>query len=396
MTDRLLHVIDWGGCIGHPFGTGPYVPVPNDLAVARLNLLAKRRNLNVEAWFTAHAPNESAFKVPESEWAFAHRWVPTIFFPGGRISAPIPLFPNGKPDVFLSSYAEPSLLVVWMIARLRGVKGAIYQMATSPAWVHRTRLKEAVKHTVIPMADGILVPGPDGARYMTKYGAAPNRIHLVRYGLAVETWDNDRMLARPERHSLRLELGLSGTTFIYVGRLWAGKGLDYLIEAFAAIEARHRGKVSLLVVGSGPDEPRFRQRVRDLGCRSVTFHAHVRDTARLAAMYGAADVFVFPSLGDPYGLVLDEAMACHLPIIASAAIAEVHSRVQEGVNGFIVPGGDSQALANRMQRFVGDPELAIRMGECSRQLVAQSTLDLWANDFETAIERIALSAASSR
>ena len=199
ITDRLLHVIDWGGCIGHPFGTGPYVPIPNDLAVAKLNLLAKRRNLNVEVWFTAHAPNESAPKLPESEWEFRRRWVLTAFFPGGRVSVPIPLFPNGKPDVFLSSYAEPSLLAVWMIARQAGVTCALYQMATSSTWVHRTRLKEAIKRRVIPMADGILVPGADGAGYVTKYGAAPNRIHRVRYGLAVETWDNDRRLARAER-----------------------------------------------------------------------------------------------------------------------------------------------------------------------------------------------------
>ena len=149
-------------------------------------------------------------------------------------------------------------------------------------------------------------------------------------------------LGRSVDHSV-FELGLVGTTFINVGRLWWGKGLDYLIEAYAAIEARHRGKVSLLLVGSGPEEYRLRQRAHYLGCDKVTFQAHVRDSARLAAMYTAADVFVFPSLGDPYGLVLDEAMACHLPIIASAAIAEVHSRVQEGVNGFVVPGADSDA-----------------------------------------------------
>jgi glycosyltransferase involved in cell wall biosynthesis len=394
--DRLLHVIDWGGCIGHPFGTGPYLAVPSDLAVAKLNLLAKRRNLTVEAWFTTHAPSGSALKLPEPEWEFRHRWVPTAFFPGGRVSAPIPLFPNGKPDVFLSSYAEPSLLVAWMLARLTGVKSAFYQMATSAAWVRRTRIREAVKRRVIPSADGILVPGPDAARYVSEYGAAPNRIHYVRYGFAVKTWDNDHRLAQAERLSLRLELGLVGTTFVNVGRLWWGKGLVYLIEAFAAVEARHRGKVSLLLVGSGPEEYRLRQQAHYLGCNRVTFHAHIRDVARLAAMYTAADVFVFPSLGDPYGLVLDEAMACHLPIIASAAVAEVHSRVLDGVNGFIIPGGDSQALSDRMERFVADPQLAIQMGERSRQLIAQNTLELWAEDFELAIGRIALAVKRGR
>ena len=396
MSDRLLHVVDWGGAVGNPFGSGAYVVVPNDHNITRFNLLAKRRNLNVEAWFTGRAPNGLAPKLPESEWVFKHRWVPTVFFPGGRISVPVPLFPNGKPDVYLSSYAEPSLLCVWAIVGLLGLKRALYLEATSSAWFHRTRLKEAIKHRIIPNADAILTQGPDGAKYVRSYGASAERIHHVRYGFPLDVWDRDRQFAWHERDSLRADLGLIGTTFIYVGRLWKGKGLDYLLEAFATVEASHRGQVSLLAVGSGPDERRLRRRVRDLGCERVIFTGHVNDTAKLAAIYSAADVFVFPSLGDPYGVVLDEAMACHLPIIASSGIGEVKLRVHEGDNGFVVPPRDSLALADRMQRFVTQPDLRSRMGERSRHLIEAGTLQRWANDFETAMERIALSAYRSQ
>jgi glycosyltransferase involved in cell wall biosynthesis len=248
----------------------------------------------------------------------------------------------------------------------------------------------------MPHAEGILVPGQDAAAYVMKYGADPSRIHQVRYGLPVQTWDHDRSISRPQRNSLRAELGLVGTAFLNVGRLWRGKGLEYLIDAFALLESTHRGKVSLLLVGTGPEEARLRQQARRLGCERVSIHAHVRDNALLAAIYSATDVFVFPSLGDPYGLVLDEAMACHLPVIASADIAEVHSRVREGANGFIVPARDSAAIADRMQRFVENPELAIRMGERSSEIVAQNTIEGWAQDFEQAVEQIALVASTRR
>ena len=72
------------------------------------------------------------------------------------------------------------------------------------------------------------------------------------------------------------------------------------------------------------------------GIRNVIF-AGFFQKAELPRLYAAADVFVFPTLGDPYGLVVDEAMACSLPIISTSAAGEIRDRVESGVNGFVVP-----------------------------------------------------------
>jgi glycosyltransferase involved in cell wall biosynthesis len=147
-----------------------------------------------------------------------------------------------------------------------------------------------------------------------------------------------------------------------------------------------------LAVGYGPDDERFRKQARDLQCEHVIFAGHIRDTAKLAALYSAADVFVFPSLGDPYGVVVDEAMACRLPIIASSSVGEIGERVHEGENGFVVPPRDSLALADRMERFIANPDMTGRMGTMSRYLINSRTLEQWATEFESAIVRIARSA----
>jgi glycosyltransferase involved in cell wall biosynthesis len=105
-------------------------------------------------------------------------------------------------------------------------------------------------------------------------------------------------------------------------------------------------------------------------------------------MYAAADVFVFPTLGDTFGLVVSEAMACGLPVIATTAAGEISERVADGVNGFLVPPADSDALLERMTVLAQDPALRRRMGQASRDKVSGQTPDLWAEAFEEAIDKI--------
>ena len=109
----------------------------------------------------------------------------------------------------------------------------------------------------------------------------------------------------------------------------------------------------------------------------------------LAEYYAASDVFVFPTLGDPYGLVVDEAMACSLPILSSDAAGEIGARVAHGRNGFVFKAGDPSALAARMVELAEDAELRGRMGAASSDMVAWQSPRRWALDFERAVLAIA-------
>ena len=111
---------------------------------------------------------------------------------------------------------------------------------------------------------------------------------------------------------------------------------------------------------------------------------------RLASgIYAAADVFVFPTLGDTFGMVVSEAMACGLPVIATRAAGEIGDRVEEGVNGFIVPPARQRCAARADELSLAhDQELRRRMGAASAEKVAGQTPELWAQAFEDAIERI--------
>ena len=108
----------------------------------------------------------------------------------------------------------------------------------------------------------------------------------------------------------------------------------------------------------------------------------------LPRYYTLADVFVFPTLGDPYGLAVDEAMACSLPVISSSAAGEIRDRVEDGVNGYIVPPEDSAALAARMLELTQDPALRAQMGRTSSEKIQGHTPEQWAADFERIVHAL--------
>ena len=105
-------------------------------------------------------------------------------------------------------------------------------------------------------------------------------------------------------------------------------------------------------------------------------------------MYGASDVFVFPTLGDPYGLVINEAMAAGLPVVSTTAAGEIRQRIRSGKNGFLVEPARADQLAARMLALARDPDLRRRLGLAAAADVAGKTPELWAEAFEQATAKI--------
>jgi hypothetical protein len=109
-----------------------------------------------------------------------------------------------------------------------------------------------------------------------------------------------------------------------------------------------------------------------------------------------ADVFVFPTLGDPNGLVVEEALAAGLPVISTANAGDIRSRIVEGVTGFVVPPFDPGALADRMRVLAADPAQRASMRQAGVRVAARFSMDRYADDFDVFVSGVlALPARSS-
>lgn len=161
--------------------------------------------------------------------------------------------------------------------------------------------------------------------------------------------------------------GAFGKRLIFVGRLDPVKGAPLLIEAFARILPDHP-EARLTIVGDGPSRAGAEARARGLGIApSVTF-AGFRAQTEVARMLEEADLLILPSFAEGVPVVLMEAMASRIPVIASR-VAGVQELVGDGVTGFTVPPGDVATLAERIGRILSDPDAARAMGEAGRRVV---------------------------
>ena len=201
---------------------------------------------------------------------------------------------------------------------------------------------------------------------MREAGVPGERIALLPHGVDTERFSP---ATAEEKRALRRELGLpeAGVVAVYTGRLLRGKGLETLLDAFAAVADRAAG-LRLVLVGSGEgqalsveDDLRRRVAAGGLGTR-VVFAGR---SERVEDYLRAADVFVFPSVFEALGIALVEAAACGLPAVASrtGGIVDV---VEDRVSGHLVPPGDAAALSLALLALASDPLLRASMGQEAR------------------------------
>jgi glycosyltransferase involved in cell wall biosynthesis len=364
--------------------------IPAPYMLPRFEALAARGNLNFEAWFNqADEAGRPAWEVAPETWGFRHRYLPALRLGGLRLNLPLPLLAPTAPDLLVSLYSEPAFLLGWSLARQRGVRTAFWVEVTHDHITRRYRYKEQMKQRLFRRVDGILTVGQDGVAWTRKYGTPEQRIFPIGHSFDLSHFQAGAESARAGREALRRQLGLCGTVFLYVGRFIWLKGLSHLLDAFAVLQRRlgMEEHTSLLLVGEGPEERRLRAQARDLGLRNIVFEPF-KQQAELPRYYAAADAFVFPTLGDTYGLVVDEAMAASLPVISTSSAGEIRERIEEGVNGYVVPRENSAALLERMELLARDPCLRARLGAPSPAKIARYSPERWAERFEYAVDRM--------
>ena len=175
--------------------------------------------------------------------------------------------------------------------------------------------------------------------------------------------DTSRFNPSLDARYLRKRLGVEGKKVIlYVGRLVAYKGVTYLLEALSKLPQDIRDDAMLLVCGRGKMRQNLEEMVSRLKLTSnVIFAGFVQDE-ELPYYYAASDIVVVPSMYEPMGIVLLEAMSMKKPVIASktGGIPEI---ISDKDNGLLVPPGDPEALARAIESVCSDRNLAETLGE---------------------------------
>ena len=361
--------------------------------------LAKEAGIELTVWFLDRS---TSVRLWETKIDGAYRWE---ILPGCRLELPLEervalhfnpcvlwRIPREKFDVVVlfAGYDSPTFWLAALICRILGipmvirsgsVPGSSSFGGNAPGLAKlRRRASRFLVRRIVRAARSWIAYGSRSKRYLMELGAHEHRIHMVWNTVRVETLMRQAEETRCCRQEIRARLGVGAEEvfFLYVGRLQAFKNLGILIDGFRQVHAQ---SAVLGIVGYGPEEAELRRRAS--GVANISFYGAV-SLDRISDYYVASDAFVLPS-GDIWGLVVNEAMACGLPVIAANTVGSSEDLIVHGENGYVYPWDDLDALANALDRLAGDAGLRARMGAASLSRIQRFTYKDAVPEFAAAV-----------
>jgi 1,2-diacylglycerol 3-alpha-glucosyltransferase len=274
-------------------------------------------------------------------------------------------------------YTLPALAAaVW--GRVHRARTVLMSESTEADHVRR-RWKEAIKGTVIRrLFHYAIVGGTRHREYLQRLGFDESRIGL-RYNVVDNAFfaDGVRALRAAGRPN---DFEAPAQYFLFVGRLAPEKNLERLLRSFAAYR-QQGGSWGLVIAGDGPSRASLTALAQSLHVSdSVTFAGH-RSTRDLLPFYAFASAFVLPSLREPWGLVVNEAMASGLPVLVSRVCGAAADVVRDGENGFTFDPHSHDELTRLMARVSQQPaERLHAMGRRSGEIIDDFSVGRWASE----------------
>lgn len=301
-----------------------------------------------------------------SEYSFENEVLPMFNLRAFWIHYTFPLkLIKEKPDqIIIGEYFFnfPSIFSAILYSKLTGAELALWSgvIETEYSKSDRGFIKRAYssfrsmyQKLVYRLADSYIAYCREAKNYMIQRGAEGSRIHVGGQIMPEELL--------PETDVNKSDTEYEGKKVILsLGYLQERKGIEYLIKAFNDLELED---TVLVIAGSGPDEERLKELAGDE--EDIDFVGYVRGE-RKAKYYTVADVFVLPTLHDPWGLVVNEALYYDNPVIVTES-AGAKDMINEGENGRVVPPKDPEAIAEAVEEILENYE-NFQIGDTGTQL----------------------------
>jgi len=331
------------------------------------NALAARDGIDLKVIFLSETdPTLRQWRVYKDEIRFSYEVLPSRRFRAGGLR----LLLNAGLSASLKKFSPESIIcggynyiASWqalMWARRREVRFILWSESNAQDARGLRKPVEFLKANFRERCDGFVVPGKSAFGYLRLLGSPAERIFIAPNAVDNTFFATQAEQAKREPAVYRERFGLPRRFILFVGRLVPEKGVLDLLEAYAKLESGVRSEVGLVFAGEGVSRKELAQQAKRIGPGIVCFPGFAQ-REDLAGLYALAETLVLPTHSDPWGLVVNEAMACGLPIIVSSVAGCSADLVENGWNGYVVPPRDPEKLSVAIDSLVRQPELKQRM-----------------------------------
>ncbi len=236
-----------------------------------------------------------------------------------------------------------------------------------------------VEKTALEMADAIIAVSQGTKADILKLFQIPEeRVHVIHNGIDLQEFQR----VKTQEVLTRYGIPIGRPYVLFVGRITRQKGIIYLINALSYLDE----EFPIVLCASSPDTPAMAAEMKEALDQASAHRDHIYwiqeilDKPSLIELYSHAGVFCCPSIYEPFGIINLEAMACEVPVVASA-VGGIPEVVVEDETGFLVPVDQyeeapftpkdpdrfAQDLADRINQLMRDPELRAPMGQAGRR-----------------------------
>jgi glycosyltransferase involved in cell wall biosynthesis len=216
------------------------------------------------------------------------------------------------------------------------------------------------------LTDGVLPVGSLNSQYWAHYFGDRVPQFLMPYAVDNAYFSERVLEARAGRSDLQTELGLdpSRPVILFASKLQTRKLCDQLIEGYSRLSPGPgiEPRPYLVIVGDGEQRAELEQQAAATGFNSIRF-CGFRNQSELPRFFDLSTVFVLPSRHEPWGLIVNEVMAAARPVIVTDDVGCAPDLIEDGVNGFVYPVGDVNALEHALRRILDQPGAAQAMGQ---------------------------------
>lgn len=348
------------------------IPAPYRLPV--FEVLGADRDIDFRVFFCGR-------REPDRHWGrhaerFSHRYLNERFiaFRGRYIHINPDIWSalrEFKPDAIVNTGFNPTHLLAFLYARIRGIKHVTMTDGTYQSEGNLTAMHRWIRRRVFAGTESFIGASAGSLQLYRSYGVEDGR--LFKSPLCV---DNDAFAeaeCREKKHD-----------FIFCGQFIARKNPLFALAVAQGTARKIGRRVSIVCVGSGGLGEEMRATAAWMASEVDVVFPGFASWQELPAHYAAARIFLFPTLHDPWGVVANEACAAGLPVLVTPAAGAAHELIRSGENGFVMPL-DLPRWIDASARLLADDGLYARFSVRSRELVSEYTCESAARGIRDAV-----------
>ena len=273
-----------------------------------------------------------------------------------------------RPDVIITSAFALNTLLGSLYAKITRTPSLLWSASTCLSERKYSALRLWFRKFLVRLNSAYVAVGVDATEYLVSIGAREDKCFTAVNAVEDVTRHLEFGKMREEAQGIRSEY--SGPILLYTGRFIALKGLDLLLAAYEKIQNVEGAKdATLLIIGSGPLEKELKEEAARRNLKNARFIGFKQER-ELWPYYLASDVYVLPSREDIWGMVINEAMQCSLPVVCSKFAGAAREMVENDKTGYVVDPYDTDGFAQTLEKIIKDEELRKEMSKAALEKVA--------------------------